>query len=92
VSKTDNLFLRIINDEQLVATFDIDPSRYTCIEDGRESDHPQVHAIAEIISLMSRKINDTKSEMRIRQKTGPVVFDESDYQPIYKKVVSMLSK
>jgi hypothetical protein len=66
MEKVDNLFLRVINDERLVDEFDIEPSKYSCLEDGRKSQHPQVHAIAEIIAQMSIKINDAKGEMRIR--------------------------
>lgn len=92
MKKIDYLFLKIINDERLIATFDIQPSKYKCLEDGKRALNPQVQAIAETLSLMNKKISEIKSDMRIRNKVGPVVLNEADYQVIYKKVVSILSK
>ena len=92
MEKVDNLFLKVINDERLIATYDIVPTKYACLEDGKKALHPQVRAIAEAISLLNKKINEVKSDMRIRNKVGPVDLDEADYQPIYKKIVSLLSK
>jgi hypothetical protein len=92
MEKYDNLFLRIINDERLITTFDIEPSKYSCLEDGKKASHPQVQAIAEIISQMNRRISDIKSDMRLHNQAGPVVLNETDFQPIYKKIVSLLSK
>jgi hypothetical protein len=92
MEKNDTLFLKVINDERLVANFDIVPSKYSCLEDGKKALHPQVRAIAEILSQMSKRVNEAKMDLRIRNKIGEVVLDEADFQPIYKKVVSLLTK
>jgi hypothetical protein len=41
---------------------------------------------------MSKRVNEAKMDLRIRNKIGEVVLDEADFQPIYKKVVSLLTK
>lgn len=92
MDKLDNLFIRIINDEQLVSSFDIDPSKYESLEDGKKSLNPQVRAIAEILSQLNKRINEVRADMNLRNKMGPVVLSETDFTPIYKKVVSSFSK
>jgi ribonuclease D len=92
MSKSNNLFLRIIGNENLIAAFDIDPTKYQSIEDGRNSSNLHVRAIAETLIQMEKVINDAQADMRIRNKVGPVVLTDEDYQPVYKKIVSLLSK
>ncbi len=92
MSKVDNIFLKIISDERLISTFDIVPSKYRSLDDGKRALNPYVKAIAEIVDQLNKKISEAKSDMRIRNKVGPVVLDEVDFQPIYKKVLSILSK
>ncbi len=92
MSKVDNIFLKIISDERLISTFDIVPSKYRSLDDGKRALNPYVKAIAEIVDQLNKKISVAKSDMRIRNKVGPVVLDEVDFQPIYKKVLSILSK
>ena len=92
MSKADNMFLRIISDERFASTFDIVPSRYESLNDGKKSLNPQVKAVAEMIHQLNMKINDVKSDMRIRNKVGPEVLTDSDFKPIYNKIVSLLSK
>lgn len=92
MNKVDNMFLRIISDEQFASTFDINPSKYRDLNEGKRALNPQVKAIAELIDQLNKKINDVKSDMRIRNKVGPVVLTDTDFNAIYKKVLSMLSK
>ena len=42
--------------------------------------------------LLGKKIGEEESNMRIRNKVGPVVLNESDLQVIYRKIVASLSK
>ncbi len=92
MNKVDTMFLKIISDEQLSSAFDINPSKYRDLNEGKRALNPQVKAIAELIDQLNKKINDVKSDMRIRNKVGPVVLTDTDFNSIYKKVLSMLSK
>lgn len=92
MSKVDNVFLKIISDEQFANNFDITPSKYRSLDDGKRAINPHVKAVAEMVDQLNQKINNAKSEMRMRNKVGPVVLTDSDFKPIYNKVVSMLSK
>ena len=92
MSKIDNIFLKVISDEKLVNTFDIQPGKYSTLDDGKRAMNPHVRAIAEILAQLYEKINEVQSDMRIRNKVGPVVLNDADFQFIYKKVVSSLSK
>jgi hypothetical protein len=88
----DNLFLKVINDERLSTAFEMEPGKYSGIEEGKRSLNPYVRATAELIAQLNLSINEVKSDMRLRNKVGPVVMNESDFQPLYKKVVALLSK
>lgn len=92
MSKVDNMFLKIINDERLASTFDIVPSKYRSLDDGKRAVNPYVKAIADIIDELNININKVKEDMIIRNKLGPVVMEDADFQPIYKKVLSLLTK
>lgn len=92
VNKADNIFLKVISDEYLASTFNLEPQRYRSIDEGKRSLNPYVKAIAEIIDQLNKKISSAKSEMHIRNQVGPVVLDESEFSSIYKKIVSSLSK
>lgn len=92
MNKVDNMFLKIISDERMASTFDIVPSKYRDLGDGRRALNPQIKAIAELIDQLNKKISDVKSDMRIRNKVGPVVLTDADFKPIYNKIVSILSK
>ena len=92
MSKVDNMFLKIISDERLASTFDIVPSKYRSLDDGKRALNPYVKAIAEIVDLLNKNINEMKSDMRIRNKIGPVVLVDEDMAPIYKKALSLLPK
>lgn len=86
------MFLKIISDERLASTFDIIPSKYPSLNEGKKALNPYVKAIAEIVDQLNRKISEVKSDMRIRNEVRPVVLTDSDFKPIYNKVLSLLSK
>jgi len=92
MNKVDYMFLKIISDERLASTFDIIPSKYQSLNEGKKALNPYVKAIAEIVDQLNRKISEVKSDMRIRNEVGPVVLTDSDFKPIYNKVLSLLSK
>lgn len=91
-NKADNIFVKVISDEYLASTFNIEPHKYHSLDEGKRALNPYVKAIAEIIDQLNKRISNAKSEMRIRNQAGPVVLDESEFSSIYKKVVSSLSK
>lgn len=92
MNKVDYIFLKIISDERLASTFDIIPSKYQSLNEGKKALNPYVKAIAEIVDQLNRKISEVKSDMRIRNEVGPVVLTDSDFKPIYNKVLSLFSK
>lgn len=92
MNKADIIFQKIINDEYLVSTFDLEPNKYHSIVEGKKAINPYVRAIAEIVYQLNERISTVRSDMRIRKQAGPVVLDESEFSSIYKKIVSSLSK
>lgn len=92
MNKVDNMFLKIISDERFASTFDVVPSKYRSLDDGKRALNPHVKAVAEMVDLLNKIINEVKSDMRIRNKVGPVMLTDSDFNSIYKKVLSTLSK
>lgn len=92
MNKVDNMFLKIISDKRLADAFDFDPSSYRSLDEGKRAVNPYVKAIAEMVDMLNKRISEIKSDMRIRNRVGPVIMNESEYQTIYKKIVSSLSK
>lgn len=92
MSKIDNIFLKIISDEQLANRFDIDPSKYSNIDGGKKAANKYVKAIAELIEQLNVRINNKKDEMKIRHKTGTVALSDVDFQAVYKSIVSVINK
>ena len=92
MNKLDLIFTKVISDNAFAKNFDIDASKYTSIEEGKRSLNPHVRAAAELVEMLSKKVGEEESNMRIRNKVGPVVLNESDQQVIYRKIVASLSK
>lgn len=92
MSKIDNIFLKIISDEKLIKAYGINPKMYRDLEAGKRTGNVYVKTIAEIVDQLNKKINEVKSDMRIRNKVGPVILDDATFQSIYKKAVSSLNK
>ncbi len=92
MNKLDLIFTKVISDNVFAKNFDVDTSKYTSIEEGKRSLNPQVRAAAELVEMLGKKIGEEESNMRIRNKVGPVVLNESDLQVIYRKIVASLSK
>ena len=63
MSRLEKLFQKVINDETISTTFDIDPSKYPSIDYAKRSLNPQVKAIVETLLLLDKKIAEEKSEM-----------------------------
>lgn len=92
MSKIDNIFLKIIGDEQLSNRFDIDPSKYRNIGEGKKAANKYVKGIAELIEQLNVRINNQRDEMKIRHITGTVVLSDVDFQAVYKSIVSVINK
>lgn len=93
MDRKDILFLKLLKDEQFASAFNIDASKYRSIEDGkRDLQNASVRALAEIVEQMSKKIGVARSDMNSARKTGSVKLPDSDFTPIYKTVISLLSK
>lgn len=91
MNKLDNIFLRIINNRQFGETIGQDAVNIKCIDEGKRAANKQIRAIAEILDQLNKKIEMAKVDMRIRGKAGVVELDNSEYAPIYKKILSMLT-
>lgn len=92
MKKLDLIFCKVINDSAFARNFDIEASKYTTIEEGKRSLNPYVKAVAELVEMLSKRIGEVESDMRIYNKVGPVVLSDSDLQVIYRKITSSLSK
>lgn len=92
MSKIDTLFTKIIRDESFANYFDIQPSLYNTLEEGKRSLNPHIKAVAELLDQLNQKISIAQSDMRIFNKVGHVILADSDQQAIYRKIVSLLSK
>lgn len=92
MGRLDVIFQKIISDADFASAFNVAPNKYTTVDIGKKSLHPQVRAVAETLELLNKKINDVQSNMRIHNLSGPVIIDEAEFQAIYRKVVSALTK
>lgn len=92
MSKLDNIFLRIIHDEQFADTIGDDATRVSSIDEGKRAINKDIRAIAEILEHINKKIEAVRSDMRLRGKAGNIVIDDAEYQAVYRKIVSLLTK
>ena len=92
MSKLDNIFLRIIQDSQFADTIGNDALRIRNLDDGKRAVNKHIKAVAEVLDMLNKKLAEARSDMSIKGKTGNVVIDDSEYQTIYRKVVSLLTK
>ena len=93
MSKIDNIFKKVITDEDLVNEYNIsNPDQYTNISQGLHSTNNYVVAIATALKQLDSVIEQVKAEMRIRHKSDSVVIQEADYKKIYKKVITLLER
>ena len=92
MGKLDTLFLKVINDDELVKAFDINPDTYKDLASGKRSINPYVKAIAEILEQINLKVESEKSMMRIKRKVDSVVLDDAYLQTVYRKIVTPFLK
>ena len=93
MNRQDIMFLKILADEQFASAFDIDASRYRSVEEGKKDlRNAHVRAVAEIVEQMSKKIGFAKSNMNATRESGSVKMSSADFTPIYKTVLSLLTK
>lgn len=93
MSKIDNIFARVITDEEIVREYNISrPEQYTNIAQGLRSVNTYVAAITSALKHLDRIIEQEKSDMRIRHQTGSVNLKDADMKSVYKKIITLLEK
>ena len=60
MNKSDNMFLKIISDERFASTFDVIPSKYKSLDEGKRALNPHVKAVAEMVDQLNKKIYEAK--------------------------------
>lgn len=91
MGKYDILFEKIVTSEELANELGHDARRYKTIADAKKAvSNKKVRAIAEIISEVGSKFDMKKSNARIHSEEA--TLDESEFQSIYRKIVSLLTK
>lgn len=91
MSKYDILFEKLVMSEELANELGPDARRYKTIADAKKAvSNKKIRAIAEIISEVGSKFDLKKSEARIHSEEA--TLDESEFQSIYRKIVSLLTK
>lgn len=91
MGKYDLLFERIVSSEELATELGPDARRYKTLTDAKKAvTNKKIRAIAEIISEVGSKYELKKSNARINFEVAKL--DESEFQNIYRKIVSILTK
>lgn len=93
MSKIDNIFVKVITDEEIVREYNITrPEQYTNIAQGLRSVNAYVVAISTALKNLDTIIEQEKSDMRLRHKSGSVIIKDADMKSVYKKIVTLLEK
>lgn len=93
MSKIDNIFVKVITDEEIIREYNISrPEQYTNIAQGLRSINAYVVAIATALKNLDTIIEQEKSDMRLRHKSGSVIIKDADMKSVYKKIVTLLEK
>ena len=91
MGKYDKLFEKIVTNDELASELGMDARRYKTVADAKKAvTNKKVRAIAEIISEVGSKLDLKKSNARVLSEVA--TQDESEYQTIYRKIVSLLTK
>lgn len=91
MGKYDKLFEKIVTNDELASELGMDARRYKTVADAKKAvTNKKVRAIAEIISEVGSKLDLKKSNARVLSEVA--TLDESEYQTIYRKIVSLLTK
>lgn len=93
MSKIDNIFVKVITDDEIVREYNITrPEQYTNIAQGLRSVNAYVVAISTALKNLDTIIEQEKSDMRLRHKSGSVIIKDADMKSVYKKIVTLLEK
>lgn len=94
MSKTDNLFRKILEDENLQREYDIaDAGRYQNIATGMKSSNGYVVAIATALDQINKTVEEYRMDMKIRNQSGPInELKDGDAKSIYRKIITLLEK
>jgi hypothetical protein len=94
MSKTDNLFKKILEDENLQREYGItDVDRYQNIAAGMRSTNGYVVAIATALDQINKTVEDYRMDMKIRNQSGPInELKDRDSKSIYRKIITLLEK
>lgn len=91
MSKTDTLFCRILQDDNLCKEYEIpNASSIQSITEGLRSSNRYVKTIATLVEQLDKVVEAQKMEMRLKKKEGPVVLTESEKKSIYRKMLTQL--
>ena len=91
MGKYDILFEKIVTSEEFNGELGIDVRRYNTVADAQKAVlNKKIRAIAEIISELGSKYDFKKANARIHSEE--MMLDESEFQNIYRKIVSLLTK
>ena len=91
MGKYDTLFEKIVTNDELASELGMEARRYKTVADAKKAvANKKVRAIAEIISEVGSKLDLKKSNARVLSEVA--TLDESEYQSIYRKIVSLLTK
>ena len=91
MGKYDKLFEKIVTNDELASELGMDARRYKTVADAKKAvTNKKVRAIAAIISEVGSKLDLKKSNARVLSEVA--TLDESEYQTIYRKIVSLLTK
>ena len=91
MGKYDKLFEKIVTNDELASELGMDARRYKTVADAKKAvTNKKVRAIAEIISEVGSKLDLKKWNARVLSEVA--TLDESEYQTIYRKIVSLLTK
>ena len=92
MSKIDNIFIKVISDPLICKEYDIDVSKYSNIAQGLKSTNVYVNSIAQLLSIIDKKVEEEKTNQRIKNISEPIVLQESFKDTTYKKILSTLQK
>lgn len=91
MGKYDILFEKIITSEKIANELGPDARRYKTIADAKKAlSNKKIRAIAEIISEVGALFELKKSNARIHSEEA--TLDDSEFQSIYRKIVTLLTK
>lgn len=93
MSTIDNIFMKVITDEEIVREYNISrPEQYLYIAQRLRSVNAYVVAIATALKNLDTIIEQEKSDMRLRHKSDSIIIKDADMKSVYKKIVTLFEK